>query len=108
MSSVMAQSMTCTPLLTSLLGNATTPSLNAIPAGFPVNRDGKSAWIGSKILDRDFVYNLTDAERAEIYMATISFKGECQSTLILPRSPLSTPLPLPVTCRPHLLGQTWY
>lgn len=82
MSSVMAQSMTCTPPLTSPLGNATTPGLNAIPAGFPLNKDGKSSWIGSKILDRDFVHYLTDQERVEIYKAVIAFKGMCQNTLM--------------------------
>lgn len=74
MSSVMAQSMTCT-LLTSLLDNApATPGLSAIPVGFPANKDGKSAWVGSRISDRDFVCHLTERERVEIYRAVVAFK----------------------------------
>lgn len=73
MSSVKAQSMTCTPLA-GIPGNTTTPGLNAIPAGFPVNKDGKSAWIGSKISEGDFVYHLTKPELVEIYNAVIAFK----------------------------------
>lgn len=73
MSSVKAQSMTRNPLA-GVPGNAAAPGLNAIPAGFPVNRDGKSAWVGSKISDGDFVYHLTKAELVEIYRAVIAFK----------------------------------
>ncbi|POS71002.1 hypothetical protein DHEL01_v210603 [Diaporthe helianthi] len=74
MSSVVAQSMTCT-LLTSLLNNApATPALSVIPVGFPVNKDGKGAWVGSKISDRDFVYHLTERELDEIYKAVVAFK----------------------------------
>ena len=76
MSSVKAQSMTCTPLA-GVPGNTTTPGLNAIPAGFPASKDGKSAWIGSKISDGDFVYHLTEAQCVEIYRAVIAFKGRC-------------------------------
>lgn len=81
MSSVKAQSMTCTPLA-DVPGNTTTSGLNAIPAGFPVNKDGKSAWIGSKISDGDFVYYLTKLELVEIYNAVIAFKGRCHDSLI--------------------------
>lgn len=81
MSSVKAQSMTCTPLA-AVPSNATTPGLNAIPAGFPVNKDGRCAWVGSKISDGDFVYHLTAAELVEIYKAVIAFKGRCHNSLI--------------------------
>lgn len=95
MSSVKAQSMTCTPLA-GVPGNATTPGLNALPAGFPVNKDGKIAWVGSKISDGDYVYHLTEAERAEIYKAVIAFKGRCHTSLVtllssLTRTPLLPP-----------------
>lgn len=102
MSSVKAQSMTCTPLA-GVPGNATTPGLNALPAGFPVNKDGKIAWVGSKISDGDYVYHLTEAERVEIYKAVIAFKGRCHTCLVallssLTRTPLlPLPLGLPTT-----------
>lgn len=104
MSSVKAQSMTRNPLA-GIPGNTTTPGLNAIPAGFPVNKDGKSAWIGSKISEGDFVYHLTKPELVEIYKAVVAFKGRCHSPLILLYFALLTqacPSPLlPVACQPH-------
>lgn len=104
MSSVKAQSMTCAPLA-GIPGNTTTPGLNAIPAGFPVSKDGKSAWIGSKISEGDFVYHLTKPELVEIYNAVIAFKGRCHTPLILLYSILlshACPSSLfPVVCRPH-------
>lgn len=81
MSSVKAQSMTCTPLA-DVPGNTTTSGLNALPAGFPVNKDGKSAWIGSKISGGDFVHHLTKPELVEIYNAVTAFKGRCHNSLI--------------------------
>lgn len=104
MSSVKAQSMTCNPLA-GVPGNGTTPGLNAIPVGFPVNKDGKSAWVGSKISDGDFVYHLTKAELVEIYRAVIAFKGRCHNPLItLLYSPTWTPLPFPRNLSTALAG----
>lgn len=104
----MAQSMTCT-LLTSLLDNApATPGLSAIPVGFPANKDGKSAWVGSRISDRDFVCHLTERERVEIYRAVVAFKGRRKEIVTLLHSPACIPLsPSTVACLPQPLGGNW-
>lgn len=106
MSSVKAQSMKCTPLA-GVPGNTTTSGLNALPAGFPVNINGKSAWVGAKISAVDFVYYLTKRELVEVYEAVIAFKGRCHNLLITLLAHTDPFLPFPVACQPHWLGQTW-
>lgn len=61
------------------LGGASLASqqVDALPKGFPAKLDTKLAWVGSDFKDSEsYVYQLTQADLAEISQAITHFKGK--------------------------------